>query len=151
MTLPKEIADRIQYEAEMYGQDAGERITNVNEFLTHSCYEIGYFAGATHYATQLHTLQQENERLRKALNTIRNGKSSLHHKLEDVLTNTDMALIASAALTAQPEADRTCLDSDFEKLEGFATWMSNHNDWPYGNAVQLVHEYLKLPNEKKGA
>lgn len=40
------------------------------------------------------------ELLAEALETIRNGKSSLHHKFEDILTNTDMALIAQKALSA---------------------------------------------------
>lgn len=78
MTLPKELIQQIEEESKAYGRESA-----------------WYVEGAAKYALQLHTLQQENERLRRALEKIMD--------LDWDLNRSWAYDIADKALTAQPE------------------------------------------------
>lgn len=94
-TLPKEKHDAII-------KWAGENAATEEHSFDETRY-VGLIDGAHHYATQLHTFQQENERLRNALERLVNvlpkgpNLKYFHAKVE--------VEAARAVLTAQPEAD----------------------------------------------
>lgn len=93
MTLPKEIQDAINIQAENYS-DLQPEWGYMEELRTIGRKE-GYTEGATHFAAQVHRSQQENERLRKALEEI----------IKPYQPWSIAVRIANSALTAQPEAD----------------------------------------------
>lgn len=86
MTLPKELIQQIEEESKAYGRES-----------------VWYVEGAAKYALQLHTLQQDYERLRKALEGIVRVEDSRWTTQPDVKSR--IWDIANTALTAQPEAD----------------------------------------------
>lgn len=92
MTLPKEIHDAII-------KWAGENSATEEHSFDETRY-VALIDGAHHYATQFHTLQQENAVLRKKLKYI---GACIEHDMDKA----EMIAFINAALTAQPEADKT--------------------------------------------
>jgi len=100
-TLPKEIRDELENEAAKRWPIVPNKPMSFSFGTTkRHCFVLG----GLHIAGQLHTLQQENERLRKALSQIVVLRYPLNEG--DLQSWRETArTIANAALTAQSEAD----------------------------------------------
>lgn len=71
--LSAEMQSRIKDDAEVYGQDAGDRLYNIKEYYTHADHEAGYEAGATKYALELTEAQERIKHLEDCISRIANG------------------------------------------------------------------------------
>lgn len=124
-TLPKEILDRIESEARNYAwrnyvskaDHPQAEFDNINTWPDDACYSyyslLYYLNGdnpaqpvqGIFSATQLHTLQQDYERLRKALKDIVGWQGEGVPEIKKRIEYRNALKNARAALTAQPEAD----------------------------------------------